>query len=376
MGRYLKFLLLAMAASTQQEASEPAEKCVATVPTKEEFTEEMLKLYCENSSFIATNKPNFAIGMQEGKAMPLSCFTNQTKCKRQTEMWKGYFQLPYMRIKDIELNDYRVKNAKKFTAFAEEFLNKLSPLVKKLPSSYLNNINELYLQLVFLKELYIGAQIVEQRQLGNCGEQTGHAAINLLRLIQKYDLNLQLHYMLFNNTEESSGFVGNHGCLVTNSKNAKNIEINNKQETKKYLKLLKESKDSAEICDPWNAGKRGKLSDDKSNLYDHHGPWDAVETKKVHFNFKMLRSLPVSSVKKAFCDELESMGLSEEPQQTFMKLNIFVVWVGQKGVPGNAGGPCFFPTLQHTGMTNIIYLYPHPHLYYHLLPTFAGLDAV
>jgi len=123
---------------------------------------------------------------------------------------------------------------------------------------------------------------------------------------------LRIHYISLRDSTKMRGLI-DHSFLLLNS-SADPIDIQrDKAKTKNYLKSLKMK--SGDICDSWNSGLFAPLKKDTSGVYDHNGPWDTVRVRQVHFDFNMLKSMPIP-MQQFFCNELAEINLSEESTKT------------------------------------------------------------
>src|SRR4051812_17412327 len=116
----LRFLqLLFVADNTLQQDKKPVEKC--TVPTLKEFQNILLKEYCTRTDISNTNKPNtLQIGMHEGEAYPVSCFSQAASCNKETEEWQEFFNSNQNQHNIRAIETVRKKFSQEFTSWTQK----------------------------------------------------------------------------------------------------------------------------------------------------------------------------------------------------------------------------------------------------------------
>lgn len=292
---YLRFLFIASAALQKASATKQCDI--------------LFEKYCKNESIPAANKPFIRVGMDNGEAVPISCFAPSAECDREMRAWHTFFRTSKT-IK--QLDDIRMIETEERNNWTTKIRPKFYHLAKSLKTTQQTTFETLFTQLSLLNNLNLKAQSVVKHNLGNCAEQSGFAAIKLLEEAQKSSQSFKLQLVALVRTKNKVGPINDHTFLLVNSDAKDILIINNKKQTMQYLEALKKSKNAGDICDSWNMGLLTPFKDDTSNLYDANGSWDSINVRTISFDFKKLNELP-AALKTLFCKKLNKMSLSVEP---------------------------------------------------------------
>lgn len=323
--RSLKFFALTSAtlhAELTQDCVGPASvvsDSPPVIPVPNPANLDSLKPICEVNTIIATNKPpTMRIGQFKGKDTPLSCMKdgsqqsyNQQLCDLETQQWKDY-PIKFNPQREKLLLEVRKQIELDYTNWFKDMNGQLSQFKDyfiKNPEKH-QIVQLLFSQLGKLKTHYLRAKESIKHNLGNCGEQSATAAIELLQHVQKENLKFKIFLMKLTYQSDNHRFV----LIKNNSAAVPSPKLTN--DPIEIRKILKNLKQSGFICDRWNNGLFISFKEDKSNLFDHKADSRELELEEVFFDFSSLRSLNMPTLQKIYCNELDKMNLAKDAEAT------------------------------------------------------------
>lgn len=279
---------------------------------------------CTRAPGLAANIPEdtmFVVN-QANHIVPKACLDAASEeCQQELAIIKEHNAQPKMTQMKSILQAQRGEEDLTLRVFKDAMNSKVAALKLNLSIEEQIIFNNIMNNLSELKVSFLKHEAFKSSKVGNCGEFTKYALIELLKLKIDNKLDLKIHtvWVRAKATQEeiaqNSGFLSfdssgrkppevDHNFLLIDS----NMEMGNvKGYTAQETAAILRSITGGEVCDPWNDGFMHALNAEGSELYNS-GRWETIEISSADFKFSKLDRLPLA-FRRLICDELDAMGM-------------------------------------------------------------------
>lgn len=295
----LNFMLLAASVASAARTLDKDASSASTIS-------KMLRHVCTTKPFASPNKPGDVIfaryQLRDGQyaSTITSCREHllfgsaiSERCRDELAEFKVSAVGLHSKIKQIrnEIDALGEKNLRETQVILGRMTYGLAPDLQE-------KIRETFNVMLMLKTIQATHKKVLKIKMGNCGEHADHAAMEIVKISDKYKTPIKL--------QRVKGYADDftHGFLLIDT-DLPDIEIRN--DVKSVTAYL-QSVTQGFVCDTWNEGyyEAASLNNEDNEIY--RGGYHSINVKTISLDFDM-RGFP-KNVVEHIQDELQKLGLN------------------------------------------------------------------